>query len=55
MVKARIAPHGNNDDLKDDLKKSSATCSPFGVRIALSIAMLKKWNVAKIDITAVFL
>jgi len=28
IVKARIAPHGNKDDLKDNLKKSSATCSP---------------------------
>jgi len=49
MVKARIAPHGDKDDMKDDLKKDSATCSPVGMRILLSISVIKSWLLCKID------
>jgi len=55
LVKARIAPHGNKDSMKDDLKKDSAMCSPVGMRVALSICSIMKWNTAKIDFTSAFL
>lgn len=55
LVKARIAPHGNKDSMKDDLKKDSAMCSPVGMRVALSICTMKRWNFAKIDFTSAFL
>jgi len=54
-MKARIAPHGNKDKFKNDVKKDSATCPPVGIRIALSIASMLKWDTAKIDFTSAFL
>jgi len=53
-IKARIAPHGNKDKFKNDLKKDSATCPPVGIRIALSIASMLKWDTAKIDLHLLF-
>jgi len=55
MIKARIAPHGNKDDMKDDLKTDSATCSPVGVRVLKSICVTMGWRVAKIDFKSAFL
>jgi len=55
MLKARIAPHGNKDRERDNLKTDSATCSPVGMRLILSIAVIKKWNLAKIDFKSAFL
>jgi len=54
-MKARIAPHGNKDRERQDLKTDSATCPPTGIRILLSIASLMKWPLAKIDFTSAFL
>ena len=42
-MKARIAPHGNKDKDRSDLKSDSATCPPTGIRLLLSIAAIKKW------------
>lgn len=44
MVKARIAPHGNIDNDKGNLKTDSVTCSTLGMRILLSIAGIRRWN-----------
>jgi len=54
-MKARIAPHGNKDKEKSTVKSDSATCPPIGVRVACSIATMKRWATAKIDFTAAFL
>jgi len=54
-MKARIAPHGNKDRDREDLKSDSATCPPTGIRVLLSIASLMKWPLAKIDFTSAFL
>lgn len=54
-MKARIAPHGNEDRERDKLKSDSATCPPTGIRMLLSIASLLKWPLAKIDFTSAFL
>lgn len=48
LVKARVAPHENKDSMKDELKKDSAICSPVGIRVALSVCSIKKWNIAEI-------
>ncbi len=54
-LKARIAPHGNEDDLKDKLSKDCATCPPTGLRIVESIASLHAWTLYKADVKAAFL
>lgn len=54
-LKARIAPHGNEDNLKDVLTKDCSTCPPTGLRILESIASLHGWNVYKADVKAAFL
>lgn len=43
-LKARIAPHGNEDSFKFDLKSDCAMCSPCGMRIILSLSSLYKWS-----------
>lgn len=48
-VKARIAVHGNKNKEKNSLRTDSATCSPVGIRILTSIAVVLKWTLAKID------
>lgn len=55
MVKARIAPHGNEDDMKEELKKDSATCTPVRMRILQSISVIKGWLLCKIDFQSAFL
>ena len=55
LLKARIAPHGNEDSEKDGLKTDSATCPPVGIRIVCSTATVKKWPVVKIDFKTSFL
>lgn len=54
-LKARIAPHGNEDDLKDTLSKDCSTCPPTGLRILESIASLFGWTLYKADVKAAFL
>lgn len=54
-MKARIAPQGNKDREKDDLKSDSASCPPTGIRLLLSIAAVRKWPLSQIDFTSAFL
>ena len=54
-LKARIASHGNEDDLKSELHIDCSTCSPTGLRILKSVASLPGWTVCKADVTAAFL
>lgn len=54
-LKARIAPHGNEDSLKNDLRSECCMCSPSGVRIVLSIASLRGWRLSKADVKSAFL
>lgn len=54
-LKARIAPHGNEDDLKFVLNKDCSTCPPTGLRILESIASVHGWRVYKADVSAAFL
>eukprot|EP00737_Agarophyton_chilense_P004392 gb/GEZJ01005506.1/.p1 GENE.gb/GEZJ01005506.1/~~gb/GEZJ01005506.1/.p1 ORF type:complete len:142 (-),score=23.29 gb/GEZJ01005506.1/:1729-2154(-) len=55
VLKARIAPHGNKDKDKLNLKTDSATCPSFGIRMLLSVSVLCKWILANIDSKTAFL
>ena len=54
-LKARVAPHGIEDELKTVLSKDCSTCPPTGLRILESIASLYGWTVYKGDVSAAFL
>lgn len=53
-LKARIAPHGNEDKIKQSLKSDCAMCSPTGIRIFLSITAIRRWPLVKADVKAAF-
>lgn len=55
MLKARIAPHGNEDSLKDELRSDRSMCAPTFVRILLSLSTMFKWRLTKIDVKSAFL
>lgn len=54
-LKARIAPHGNEDSLKTVLRNDCCMCAPMGIRIVLMLASLCGWKVAKADVKSAFL
>lgn len=54
-VKARIAPHNNQDAEKLNLKTDYSVCPPIGIRILLSLAVIFKWCLAKSDFKSAFL
>ena len=54
-MKARIAPHGNKDKDRFELKTDSAQCPPTGIRILASVSTIMKWPIAKIDFASAFL
>lgn len=54
-MNTRIAPHGNEDDIKDVLSTDCAMCPPNGVRIFQSVAALLGWNVTDADAETAFL
>lgn len=54
-LKARIAPHGNENSLKNELKSDFAMCPPLGIRIILSIATIFSWILTAIDVKTAFL
>lgn len=54
-LKARIAPHGNEDDLKNVLNKDCYTCTPTIPRVLDYVACLPGWSVYKADVEAAFL
>lgn len=47
--KGRIAPHGNEDDEKDDLTKDCTSCPPTGLIIVESIDALFGWDIVRGD------
>lgn len=54
-LKARIAPHGNENNLKLEVRIDWSMCSPMRVRVLLSTAALHKWRVIKLDVMAALL
>lgn len=53
--KARIAPHGNEDKEKHNLKTYSASCPPLGIRMLYSLSVIHSWYLTKLDVKNVFL
>lgn len=44
-LKARVAPHGNEDNLKDILNKDCSTCRHTGLRMVKSIESINGWTI----------
>lgn len=53
-MKARISPHGNEDNLKDVLTKDCSKFPPTGLRIIDSIASFFNWKFFKSDVKSFF-
>lgn len=54
-TKACIAPHGNEDLIKESLRSDCASCVTTGVRMLLSVCVMRDWNLVKVDAKAAFL
>lgn len=54
-LKPRIAPQGNEDSIKMDMRSDCNMCSPCSVRIVLSPASVKCWRVSNADVKAAFI
>lgn len=54
-LKARIAPHSNEDSLQFSLRSDCSMCPPLGFRIIASIASICKWRLSKLDVKTAFL
>lgn len=54
-MKVRIAPHENEDDLKDILNKNCSTCPPTGLTMVKYKASLHGWTIYKGDVKVSFL
>lgn len=53
-LKARIAPHGNEKNVKEVLTKDCTTCPSIVLRIVESIALLFGWTIYKADVNSAF-
>ena len=54
-MKARIVPHGNHDNEKDNVRKDSSNASLFVVRLLLSLATFLGYRIGTADIKGAFL
>lgn len=54
-LKARIAPRGNGDAMREELTTDCSNCSPAGIRILESIAALFGWTIIRVDAKTAFL
>lgn len=54
-MKARIVPHGNHDDEKNDVRKDSSNAPLFVVRLLLSLATFLGFHIGTTDIKGAFL
>ena len=54
-MKARIVPHGNRDNEKDNIRKDSSTAQLFVIRLLLSLATFLGFRIACADIKGAYL
>lgn len=54
-LKAQIAPHGNEDSTRNDLRSDCLMCTLHGVRVLLPITVLREWTLTKLDVESAFL
>ena len=54
-LKARIAPHGNEDSDKENLHTEWCMCPPLGIRIISTTATVRGWRIVRADAKSAFL
>ena len=54
-LRCRVVPHGNRDQLKDDLRSDSSTAQFPIIRTVLSMAVIHKFTLATLDISKAYL
>lgn len=54
-LKARIAPHENEKSLKSELRSDCSMSASMSVRILVSIAVLWKWRLSRVEAKSAFL
>lgn len=54
-LKSRIAPLGNEDSVREELRSDCSMCSPVGMLILLSTVTDNKWYIVKLDVKTSFL
>lgn len=54
-LKARIAPHGNEDSDTENLHTECCMCPPIGIRIISTVATVRKWRIIRADAKTSFL
>lgn len=55
MLKARIVPHGNHDDEKDDIRKDSSNAPLYIIRLLLSLVTFMGFRIGTADIKGAYL
>lgn len=53
-LKARIAPHGNEDSIKDSLQSDCCMCSPTVIRTMVTILSVRHWKLISGDVKTAF-
>lgn len=54
-LKARLCPHGNRDQMKEDVRKDSATAQFHIIRLMLSLVVVLGFRIGVIDIKGAYL
>lgn len=54
MLKARIAPHSNENNQKPDLRTECFMCSPSEVHILLAVSATGRWRIDKANARSTF-
>jgi len=54
-MKARIVPHGNHDDEKDEVRKDFSNAKLFVVRLLLSLVTFLGFRIGTADIKSAYL
>ena len=54
-LKARISLHGNEDTQKELCKTDCSMCSPIGITVVLTTAVVRKWVFEKANVGLAFL
>lgn len=49
-LKASIAPHGNEDSIKQELRYYCVMGSPVGMRVLIITALINIWQLYKLDV-----
>lgn len=51
-MKACIAPHGNKDSARLDLRRVCSMYAPHSIHMLISLATIKKCNITKLDVNS---